>query len=303
MDETADPDAFAQVGAGVDAPAWAIHDIGGTRFIGGEFRFLGDATAAVRLAKINASGVLVSAGVEFNGAVRAFVDFDGKTYVLGEFTTIDGVPFLQIARTTDGVTFEEFTTFGGSTYAGLVADGKLWVGGKQLTSGGVVAPGLASWAGDGNPWVAAFTEFTTTGGAPGAIYAMVESGGYIYFGGTFNTVNGVACNNVARLEISTGTVTALGSGVPGRVAALAVLSGDLWVGGEFTGAAGGTADYVAKYNIAGGTWSADTLGAADWTGPVELLHVESGTLYASGKRGGFSTPTVGLFENTGSASG
>lgn len=89
--------------------------------------------------------------------------------------------------------------------------------------------------------------------------------GRIYFGGDFTSFNGVACNRVCYLDLTTGVINAMGTGVNGQVYTLAVTpSGRVWVGGAFTTAGGSTSDGLAYWEDATG-WTRFTNGTGSPT--------------------------------------
>ena len=131
----------------------------------------------------------------------------------------------------------------------------------------------------------------------GTVYAVVQTGGNLYIGGSFSTVNNVLTNGVAKWN---GTVwSALATGVTDgsyakSVFALATASnGDIYAGGDFTQAGGGDANRIARWN--GTTWS--SLGTGTTNGvnsTVNALAVAAnGGVYV----GGFFTQAGGTAAN------
>jgi hypothetical protein len=70
----------------------------------------------------------------------------------------------------------------------------------------------------------------------GDVFALAASGGIIYIGGEFSTVNGLSTvrSNVAAADATTGSVTNWDPNVNGRVQALAASSSTVYIGGSFT---------------------------------------------------------------------
>lgn len=101
----------------------------------------------------------------------------------------------------------------------------------------------------------------------------------LYFGGNFTTANGVSATRLAKYDLSTETMSSIGS-ASGIVHTLAVdVAGNLYAGGAFT-AISATANTarIAKYN--GSAWSALGTGA---NGDVYAIEIgNDGTLYAGG---------------------
>ena len=70
----------------------------------------------------------------------------------------------------------------------------------------------------------------------GQVWAIVASGGSLYVGGTFSSVNGIARRGLAKLNPTTGAVdTAFNAGLNSTVREAAVVNGRLIISGIFTG--------------------------------------------------------------------
>ncbi|HLF88954.1 MAG TPA: hypothetical protein VI451_08430, partial [Anaerolineales bacterium] len=120
-------------------------------------------------------------------------------------------------------------------------------------------------------------------GVNGYVRAIAVSGTDVYVGGLFNSVGGVAANNIARWSSVTGTWSALGAGVSSTVLSIAVSGSDVYVGGYFFAAGGipsvpGTQG-IARWNNTTSTWSA--LGAGV-PGYVYAIAVNGIDVYAGG---------------------
>ncbi|MGA2508274.1 MAG: hypothetical protein ABSF80_12445 [Chitinispirillaceae bacterium] len=128
----------------------------------------------------------------------------------------------------------------------------------------------------GNPWSALGSG--TKGGYYGVVFALaVDNSGNLYAGGSFDSVGGIAANNIAKWNGS--SWSALGSGTSGWVQALAFdNSGNLYAGGVFSTAGGGTVNGIAKWD--GNSWSA--LGSGTNYNVYALAFDNSGNLYAGG---------------------
>ena len=111
--------------------------------------------------------------------------------------------------------------------------------------------------------------------SPARVYAIAVSGQNVYVGGTFNSVEGTAADNIA---VWNGTNwSALELGVDGRVQAISASGTDVYVGGEFTAAGGSAASNIAKWD--GATWS--PLGSG-LNGLVRSLAWSPAGVYAGG---------------------
>jgi len=85
-----------------------------------------------------------------------------------------------------------------------------------------------------NPATGVIASFAPNVG--GAVWALASDGTWLYVGGTFTTVNGVARRGLAKLNPVTGAVdTAFNANLNGNVYDAGVVGGRLLVGGRFTG--------------------------------------------------------------------
>lgn len=134
-----------------------------------------------------------------------------------------------------------------------------------------------------------------TVGFDGVVNALALNGDDLYVGGSFLTAyaNGmmVSVNRVAKLNTTTGAVSALGAkggnGLDNYVKALASNGDDLFVGGNFlTANVGGTtvgANHIAKVNLMTGVWSTLGNGGGDGVnGQVNALMLSRDELYVGG---------------------
>ncbi len=123
------------------------------------------------------------------------------------------------------------------------------------------------------------TTFTSNG-ADDQINAIAADGnGNIYFGGEFNSIQGMPANGIAKWN---GTSwSALGSGINGDIFAIAVSGNDVYVGGSFNVAVSdGMARNVAKWD--GTNWTRLGNGLGGGTHYVKSLAVYGGELYIGG---------------------
>jgi hypothetical protein len=151
----------------------------------------------------------------------------------------------------------------GTVYALLaLPGGDLLVGGSFANAGGSPAQCVARWNTATASWSAIGSGFAATSPtAPVVLSLALMSNGDVAVGGTFTLAGGVAANNVARWNPTTGVWTAFGAGVnspsptvPGVGALAALPTGDLIVGGYFLNAGSTTARYLARWNAATSAW-------------------------------------------------
>ncbi len=118
----------------------------------------------------------------------------------------------------------------------------------------------------------------------GSVSSLAVYNGELYAGGSFNTVGGIAVNNIAKWN---GTNwSSVGSGIdPGyynyhNVSSLITYNGELYASGYFSIAGGVPANNIAKWN--GTNWSSVGSGVSSMYNLSISLAVYNGELYASG---------------------
>lgn len=196
-------------GAGADNPVLAVAEtfVGAESkiLIGGSFStFNGEQRRGI--ARVNADGradTSFNPGSGVNGTVYAVkVQRDGKILIGGDFTSVGGVPRINVARLNpDGsldTTFDVGLGADGSVRAIAVQfDDKVLIGGLFTGVSGVTRGHLARLNADGSLDV----TFDSQTGANGAVYAIaLQLDGKILVGGDFTSMNGVPENRIARLN-------------------------------------------------------------------------------------------------------
>jgi uncharacterized delta-60 repeat protein len=160
------------------------------------------------IARLNDDGSLNGSLAEpplplVNGAVDAFaVQNDGTIILGGAFTTIAGTPRKYLTRLNSNGSLEEtFSTHVDAAVRRIVLqdDEKIFIAGNFSTVNGVSRQRIARVNPDGT------LDETFQAGLPGVIGVSVDaiavqSDGKLLIGGQFNAVNGVARNNLARLN-------------------------------------------------------------------------------------------------------
>jgi hypothetical protein len=155
------------------------------------------------------------------------------------------------------------TTFNGECWSEAIDGNTIFVGGAftkaLITNKAVARGGLAAVdavTGDLLPWAP-----TVTGGV---VKAMAVSGGIVYIGGNFTTVNGVAADHIAALDETTGAlVSTFSHHLGGEVRAFALGNGLLYAGGTFTTADGLARGYLAAFDLTTGALSTTWAPTAD----------------------------------------
>ncbi len=231
------------------APSGSIsamrHDGAGGLFVGGYFTSIGG-QARNNIAKLSDSGA-GAADASWNpnadNSVQSLVlDGAGNVFVAGGFLNIGGQARNRIAKLSAGGTGTADPSWNPNAdqfVHSLALDGtSVFAGGSFANVGGQARAGLVKLSTTGTGAVDATW-------APG-VNAMVEAlaadgGGYLYVGGGFTSVGGVARDNIAR--VSTTGIGSVDSGwnpaADGSVVALLVESASrLHVGGYFRNIAG-----------------------------------------------------------------
>jgi hypothetical protein len=121
-----------------------------------------------------------------------------------------------------------------------------------------------------------------TAGADGQVWGIAQVGGTIFIGGAFTMVGGQPRNNLAAIDVSTGSVTSWDPNTNGVVYALAVGSdGSIYAGGKFDTVGGLTRKQLVKLdNDTGAVNTSWRPKAAN--GVVRALAVGNGQVYLGG---------------------
>jgi trimeric autotransporter adhesin len=116
-----------------------------------------------------------------NGAVRAFMTFEGDLIVGGDFTTMNGVLCNRIARRNriTGVWSQVGQGFQlGSVRALAIHDGQLYAGGSLVSTVAPILNRIARF--NGSSWV------SVAGGVDNDVWALASYGGRLHIGGDFS---------------------------------------------------------------------------------------------------------------------
>lgn len=116
-----------------------------------------------------------------------------------------------------------------------------------------------------------------------AVYAVLDTGNYIYFAGDFSNFRSQAnYDHIFRYNKTTGSLEDVGTGANGAIYALAEDAlGNIWAGGAFTTIGGVNSNLVAYYD--GSSWNAVSgLSAGGGQVVYALAIARGGTVYAGG---------------------
>ncbi len=198
--------------------------------------------------------------------VYAVATSGNTVYAGGGFIAAGNVEAKYIARyDTVSQTWSPLGSGAPDAVTAMLVDGDdIYVGGENF---------LGRWNTISNTW-------TSLGNLNGSINALAKSGNMLYVGGTVDWIDGQTMTNTARLNLTTGAWSTLGSGTNGAVYALTITGTLLYAGGAFTQAGGNAASTVAQWNINTNTWSA--LGPGPDTGTTYALTLNGSELIAGG---------------------
>jgi uncharacterized delta-60 repeat protein len=186
---------------------------------------------------------------------------DGKIFIGGDFTSVNGKVRNRIARfNTNGtldLNFDPDDGTGlnlGEIFASVRrTDGKIWIGGSFSPSSGARYHNIARLNADGS----LDSNVPTTLGANGPVFTMLlQSNNQVVIGGWFSQINGVSRKSLARLNADGSLDTSFqpnGEGfsdsTDARVYTLGRLpDGRIFAGGDRTVSGGNTQPYLVRVN-------------------------------------------------------
>ncbi|TGL60227.1 hypothetical protein EHQ58_06925 [Leptospira ognonensis] len=283
----------------INAGAGLVRDIkiNGTKaYVGGVFDYIGPNTGS--LAMLNGSDQVLLPQTscpyfEIDGNVnRILSDGNGNAFVAGTFNHIFGIPRRAIAKIKADCSID--TTFnvnmadsGADVRTLLLHNGKLYLG-------GVFSGTFATTGSDTRTHLAAVNP---SSGALDTSWNPVITGGEVndiqtdntdlYVGGQFSQIGGSTLSNLARINLTTGTVVNALGDPDGTVQSIFLEGTNLYVGGSFTTISSNTANYLAKIGNSGSfIWGNTQLDST-----VRSVYISNNKLYVAGN---FSTPRQSL---------
>lgn len=269
---------WSGLGSGMNGDVYALQTLANGEVIAaGSFTTAGGTTVNC-VARWNGStwsalGNGVDPTQPFGSSVQAVVVLaNGDLVIGGSFTSVSGVPAVNIARWNGSSWSALGSGINGPVRALAVApNGNLFAAGSFLTAGGIACNGIARWS--GGAWAALGTGL----GVFGADCLAALPNNDIVVGGSFLTAGGSSAVRIARWNSV--AWSALGTGLNAPPSALLALpSGDLIAGGVFTTAGGAPANSIARWN--GSAWSALAGGTNGVV--LELAQRPSGDLVVGG---------------------
>ena len=283
----------------VNAGSGLVRDIkilGTKAYVGGVFDYVGPNTGS--LAIVNGTNqVLLSQTscpyFEIDGNVNRIIsDGNGSVFVAGNFKYIQGIQRQAIAKIKPDCSLD--TTFnvnmadaGSEVRTLLLHSGKLYLG-------GVFSGTFATTGSDTRTHLAAVNP---SSGSLDTSWNPVITGSEIndiktdntdlFVGGQFSQISGNSLSNLARINLTTGTVVNALGDPDGTVQSIFIEAPNLYVGGNFTTIASNTANYLAKISNSGAfIWGNSTIDST-----VKSLLLSNNKLYVAGN---FSAPRQSL---------
>jgi hypothetical protein len=256
----------------------------GGALIGGEFSRV---NGLIRrgVARLNADGTLDTAwNANLNvGSVSAILVSGPDAYVGGLFENAGGQPRLSLARVSlaDGSVSMTWQADVNGNVTALATDGTdLFVGGYFTDVAGqprssIARVSLATGALSG--WV----NDTAFNGNQGEISSLLIDGGFLYVGGSFDTIGGTSQSNLARVSLAGSNSTDAGwlPAVGGKVNAMQVFGPNLYIGGTMGTVGGFPRAGLARISTATGA-AVDSGWAPNATYSFALVIDSSGVISA-----------------------
>jgi len=228
----------------------------GSLVVGGQFTRV-NGQPRLRIARLQPDGALDptwSPMASANDLVRALaLQPDGKILVAGDFTQVNGVPRVRVARlNADGTLDLTFDPGIGPDDAVralvLQPDGRVLIGGSFITVNNLFSLGIARLLADGG----LDPDFVPGWAANDYVGALaLQPNGKVWVGGGFTLFDGVGRNRLTRLHPNGAQDFSvnLGAGANNFVATIALQpDGKVVVGGGFTSFDGVPVGYLTRLN-------------------------------------------------------
>lgn len=224
-------------------------------------------------------------GTEFvngvDGLVRAIAVDGDNVYVGGDFKGAAGQLARNIAVWNKST--NTWSSLGGgvggftasTVNAIAVHDGSLYVAGRFLAAGSVVAANIARW--DGTRW------HRVGAGVNNDISALHIEGDYLYVAGDFTIAGSTRTRSIARYNLQTGVWEDAGAVITGTVASITSDDQYLYIGGAFIQLNGIEVNNIARMNKNTGEWSGLDRGLS---GDVHTMRIRGNQLLVGGKMNG-----------------
>jgi hypothetical protein len=218
------------------------------------------------------------------GTVEVIRVTNGTVYVGGSFTTIGGQTRNRIAKldTVSGAVDATFNpNVNGEVYEIAPVNSSLYVGGRFTTIDGQTRNRMAKLNAVSGSVDATFNPNASGAGIPDVIEITYVNGS-LYVGGEFNTIGGLARNQIAKLDTTSGSANAtFNPGANDKPFDIEYINGSLYVGGFFTTIGGQPRNYITKLDTTGGSVDA-TFNPNASTVVYDIAYDANGSLYVGG---------------------
>ena len=281
----------------------ALARVGGTLLVGGALRAGSGATSREGAAALDAITGAADAAFALPATLRAerFVVAGPRVFIMGRIQSLspgDTAVVVAIAIAPGGTSWIRSLSYGGTIFDGVLAGGRLIVGGSfeywTGTNWTHAAVSLDPASGAVDPSWTPISTYQSTD-AP-TVYAVTAIGSTVYLGGRFHRFGAFARSNLAAVDLVAGTVTAWAPDLPGTVWDLVPASeSSVYAAGAFRLAGGTARDGIAEIDAAGAptNWSPQA-----YSTEVRALQISGGSLLAGGTSavsGGFPRDNLAAF--------
>ena len=141
--------------------------------------------------------------------------------------------------------------------------------------------------------VAGWNPASNINGGSASATSMVLSGNYLYVGGSFTNIGGIAVNNLAAIDLVTGAASGWNPNPNNNITSLTATGGSIYVGGNFSTIGGRSINNLAKIDTGSGlayTWDAKLYNSPATSVPYTLSS-DGGTIFAGGSFNGVGLTT------------
>ena len=225
--------------ASPDGLIYGMSVSGGTLYIGGTFANVGVVPRSNIAAIDTATGTIQAWDPNPNAGVQAIHISGGTVWAGGDFYRIGGAPAMQIAQL-DAATGLQTVGFhpgagtpGPTSAVFMQPDGKVLVGGGQFNWVGKVGVGRNNLLRLNADGTLDLTFDPATGPVQPSIFDFAVSGSTVYIAGGFAEMGGQPRNNLAAVDILTGTATSWNPNAGSLVRSISLAGSTLYAGGDF----------------------------------------------------------------------
>lgn len=280
--------------SGANGVVRALSISGNYLYVGGDFTNL-NMVARNRIARVDlTTGNVDGWNPNANGSVYTILPYGGVVYVGGTFTSIGGQVRNRLAAidASTGVP----TSWNPNVQNGVVMTMSLYVSNNTLYIGGT----FTSIAGVGRNRIAGVSILTGAvtwyppGGANSTVYSLSigsSFGDFLFVGGAFTTIGGVARNRLCAFNLPAGTLNAWTPNVNSTVYSVFVYGMELYVGGIFTSVDGQPRSRVAKFDFSNSVAVLTSWDPSVFNNSVFSFSSYLNRIYIAGNFGGINART------------